>query len=207
MDPLDQALLACPVIAILRGLLPQNAVAVGEALVKAGIRIIEVPLNSPEPLESVRRLAQWAGPELIVGVGTVLTVEQVTQAKQAGAQIVLAPNADPAVIRQTKLLSMFSVPGVATPSEGFAALQAGADALKLFPAETIGPVGLKAWRSVFDKGVRLIPVGGVSAQNASDYLNAGAAGLGAGSSIFAPGDTPDVVFDKARRIVGACINR
>ena len=207
MDKLDQALHACPVIAILRGLLPQNAVAVGEALVKAGIRIIEVPLNSPEPLESVRRLAQWAGPELIVGVGTVLTVEQVKQTKQAGAQIVLAPNADPAVIRQTRLLSMFSVPGVATPSEGFAALQAGADALKLFPAETIGPVGLKAWRSVFDQGVRFLPVGGVSAQNARDYLNAGAAGLGAGSSIFAPGDTPEVVFDKAQRIVNACVSR
>ena len=207
MDKLEQALRACPVIAILRGLLPQNAVAVGEALVKAGIKIIEVPLNSPEPFESVRRLAQWAGPELIVGVGTVLTVQQVKQAQQAGAQIVLSPNADHAVIRQAKLLSMFSVPGVATPSEGFAALQAGADALKLFPAETIGPAGLKAWRSVFDKSVQLIPVGGVSAQNARDYLNAGAAGLGAGSSIFAPGDQPDVVFDKAQRIVSACISR
>ena len=207
MDKLDQALRACPVIAILRGLLPQNAVAVGEALVKAGIKIIEVPLNSPEPFESVRRLAQWAGPELIVGVGTVLTVQQVKQAQQAGAQIVLSPNADHAVIRQAKLLWMFSVPGVATPSEGFAALQAGADALKLFPAETIGPVGLKAWRSVFDKSVRFIPVGGVSAQNARDYLNAGAAGLGAGSSIFAPGDDPATVLEKAQRIVSACISR
>jgi 2-dehydro-3-deoxyphosphogalactonate aldolase len=204
---LDEALRACPVIAILRGLLPENARAIGEALVRAGIRIIEVPMNSPDPLGSVRELAALAAQDVLVGVGTVLSAEQVTQARQAGAQIVLSPNADPAVIRQTKLLSMISVPGVATPTEGFAALRAGADALKLFPAENIGPAGVKAWRSVFAQDVRLIPVGGVSAANAADYLLAGAAGVGAGSSIFAPGDAPDRVFEKAQGIVNACHGR
>lgn len=207
MDKLDQALHAGPVIAILRGLLPEDALAIGQALVQAGIRIIEVPLNSPEPFESVRRLAQWASEDLIIGVGTVLTVPQVNQAREAGAQIVLSPNADHAVIRQTKQLSMISIAGVATPTEGFAALQAGADGLKLFPAETIGPSGVKAWRSVFEASIRLIPVGAVSALNAREYLNAGASGLGAGSSIFAPGDTPDMVFDKAQRVISACNGR
>lgn len=204
MATLDEALRACPVIAILRGLLPQNAQAIGAELIRAGIRIIEVPMNSPDPLQSVRLLASFAGADVLIGVGTVLGVEQARQARQAGAQIVLSPNADHAVIRETKRLSMISVPGVATPSEGFAALAAGADALKLFPAENIGPVGLKAWRSVFGQEVRLIPVGGVSAGNALDYLLAGAVGMGAGSSIFSPGDLPAAVFQKARRIIDAC---
>jgi 2-dehydro-3-deoxyphosphogalactonate aldolase len=207
MTRLDDALRACPVIAILRGLQPENARVIGAELVRAGIRIIEVPMNSPDPLESVRQLAWFAAQDVLVGVGTVLSAEQVTLAGQAGAQIVLSPNADPAVIRQTRLLSMISVPGVATPTEGFAALQAGADALKLFPSENIGPAGVKAWRSVFGQEVRLIPVGGVSAANAPDYLRAGAAGVGAGSSIFAPGDAPAQVFEKAQRIVSACRDR
>ncbi len=176
-----------PLIAILRGITPEEVVQVGRALHDAGFRLIEVPLNSPRPLESIARLAEVLGGDCLVGAGTVLSVEQVRQVAAAGGRLVVAPNADGAVIREAKAASLFSAPGVATPTEAFSALAAGADALKLFPAEQFGPPVVKAWRAVLPVDCPLLPVGGITPAGMEAYVRAGAQGFGLGSALYRPG--------------------
>lgn len=194
---------ALPLIAILRGVMPDEAVAIGQALVDAGFRVIEVPLNSPQPLESVRRLAAAFGDRARIGAGTVLTAQQVHDVAAAGGTLIVSPNANPAVIRATKAAGLWSAPGVATPTEGFVALDAGADMLKLFPAEQIGPALVKAWRAVFPRDVPLVPVGGVTTVNMHEFVTAGADGFGLGSALYRPGMTPADVRTTAGAFVAA----
>ncbi|EIL97908.1 2-dehydro-3-deoxy-6-phosphogalactonate aldolase [Rhodanobacter thiooxydans] len=190
LDPL-------PLVAILRGLHPDEAADVGDALVGAGFRILEVPLNSPQPLESIRRLAARFGDERLVGAGTVLHPASVRDIADAGGRIVVMPHADVAVIRAAKQAGLYCVPGVATPTEAFAALAAGADALKLFPAEQASPAVLKAWLAVLPPGTAVLPVGGIAPDTMGPWLAAGAAGFGIGSSLYAPGRAADDVGARA----------
>jgi 2-dehydro-3-deoxyphosphogalactonate aldolase len=203
MISLDQALSAMPLIAILRGIKPAECEAVAGALVEVGFTIIEVPLNSPEPLVSVACLARAFGTRAIIGAGTVLAPEAVDQVAAAGGRLIVSPNMDEAVIRRTKALGLISAPGVATASEGFAALKAGADMLKLFPGEQVSPAILKALRAVFPKSTRMVPVGGVNAQTMAPYLAAGADGFGIGSSLYSPGSSVDEVRARAAALVHA----
>lgn len=188
-----ESLDALPLIAILRGLKPDEAVEVGEAIVAAGFRCLEVPLNSPEPLESIRRLRQALDGRALVGAGTVLNVAAAREVAQAGGQLIISPNTNVEVIAETKTLGLLSLPGFFTPSEAFAALDAGADALKLFPAEIAGPKGLKAVRAVLPAETRIYPVGGVDPDSMSAWRSAGASGFGIGSAVFKPGQTPEQV--------------
>ena len=197
----QDALKTLPLVAILRGLRPDEAVAVGEMLVEAGFRIVEVPLNSPDPFDSIKRLVQALGNRAIVGAGTVLNVADVETLHAVGGQICISPNANPDVIRRAKQLGMISFPAFFTPTEAFSAIAAGADAIKLFPAELAGTTGLKAMRAVLPKTVPVFPVGGVTPDNMKDFLDAGAAGFGIGSAVFKPGDTPEIVYKKARAFV------
>lgn len=189
------------VIAILRGVQPAEVLAVAEALLAGGITTIEVPLNSPRPFDSLARLARELGASVRVGAGTVLTAADVDRAADAGATLVLAPNADAAVVKRTVQRGLFSMPGVATPSEGFAALAAGAHGLKLFPGEMLGPPVMKAWRAVFAPGTAFYAVGGVGEHNLAAYRAAGAAGAGVGSSLYAPGIALPELTRRARAIV------
>ncbi|ASE38327.1 2-dehydro-3-deoxy-6-phosphogalactonate aldolase [Brevundimonas vesicularis] len=188
-----ESLDALPLIAILRGLKPEEAVEIGEAIVAAGFRCLEVPLNSPEPLESIRRLRQALDGRALVGAGTVLNVAAAREVAEAGGQLIISPNTNVEVIAETKTLSLLSLPGFFTPSEAFAALDAGADALKLFPAEVAGPKGLKAVRAVLPAETRIYPVGGVDPDSMSAWRSAGASGFGIGSAVFKPGQTPEQV--------------
>jgi 2-dehydro-3-deoxyphosphogalactonate aldolase len=176
-----------PLIAILRGVTPDEIVAVGRALYDAGFRVIEIPLNSPQPFESIRRLTAELGESCLIGAGTVLTEAQVAEVDAAGGRLIVSPNANLAVIRASKAAGLVSAPGVTTPSEGFAALDAGADSLKLFPAEQLGPAVVKAWRAVFPKERALLPVGGITPDNMGPYVAAGANGFGLGSALYKPG--------------------
>lgn len=194
---------ALPLIAILRGLRPDEAVAVGEVIVGAGFRCLEVPLNSPEPLESIRRLRRALDGRALVGAGTVLNVAAVEQVADAGGQLIISPNTNPEVIRATKARGLLSLPGFFTPSEAFAALDAGADALKLFPAEIATPLGLKAVRAVLPAATRVYAVGGVDAQSVARWVAAGASGFGLGSAIFKPGLAPEQVATNADAFVKA----
>lgn len=191
------------IVAILRGVTPPEAVSVAAALIDAGVTTIEVPLNSPDPLDSIRAMQDRFGDQAKIGAGTVLTVQQVRDVAATGAGLIVSPNCDPAVIAATKQAGLDSFPGVMTPTEAFAALAAGADALKLFPGELVGPVGLKAMGAVIPKTVPLYAVGGVSAQNMGEWLAAGATGFGIGSSIYKPGDSAETVAEKARALVAA----
>ncbi|MDR6180868.1 2-dehydro-3-deoxyphosphogalactonate aldolase [Pseudomonas sp. SORGH_AS 211] len=184
---LDTYLKDLPLIAILRGVTPDEIVAVGHALYDAGFRVIEIPLNSPQPFESIRRLTAELGESCLIGAGTVLTEAQVAEVDAAGGRLIVSPNANLAVIRASKAAGLVSAPGVATPSEGFAALDAGADSLKLFPAEQLGPAVVKAWRAVFPKALALLPVGGITPDNMGPYVAAGANGFGLGSALYKPG--------------------
>lgn len=184
---LDTYLKDLPLIAILRGVTPDEIVAVGRALHDAGFRVIEIPLNSPQPFESIRRLTTELGESCLIGAGTVLTEAQVAEVDAAGGRLIVSPNANLAVIRASKAAGLVSAPGVATPSEGFAALDAGADSLKLFPAEQLGPAVVKAWRAVFPKELALLPVGGITPDNMGPYVAAGANGFGLGSALYKPG--------------------
>jgi 2-dehydro-3-deoxyphosphogalactonate aldolase len=193
----ESARASLPLVAILRGLRPEEAVAMGAALAGAGWTLIEVPLNSPRPLESIAALAA-SQPQALVGAGTVLTVDEVRQVHAAGGQMVVSPNFNPEVVREAVRLGMLSLPGVITPSEAFAALAAGAHALKLFPAEMISPAVLKALRAVLPASVPLLPVGGISAHNMGPWRAAGASGFGIGSALYKPGDSVQTVQAQAR---------
>ncbi len=189
-----------PLIAILRGLTPAEAPAMGEALVSSGFAIIEVPLNSPEPLKSIAALTQQF-PQTLIGAGTVLNVQQVKEVHAAGGRLVVAPNFNPAVVAQALALNMVVLPGVATPTEAFAALEAGAHGLKLFPAEMITPATVKAMRAVLPKAAALMPVGGITPENMAVYRAAGATGFGLGSALYAPGRSAELVQEKAAAFV------
>jgi 2-dehydro-3-deoxyphosphogalactonate aldolase len=178
-----------PLIAILRGLTPAEALPIGLALAEAGLRIIEVPLNSPDPLRSIEMLARELGGSCLIGAGTVLSAAQVQQVADAGGRLIVMPHGDAAVIRSAKARGLACAPGIATPTEGFAALAAGADALKLFPAELLTPAVLKALRAVFPADTLFLPVGGITPQNLGAYVAAGASGFGLGSALYKPGMT------------------
>jgi 2-dehydro-3-deoxyphosphogalactonate aldolase len=186
-----------PLVAILRGLEPDEAVAIGEAICAAGFACLEVPLNSPNPLESIALLRNALGDRALVGAGTVLSVEAVEAVAKAGGQMIVSPNTDPSVIRATKAGGMLSLPGFCTPTEAFLALGAGADALKLFPAEMVGIAGMKAMMAVLPKATRLYAVGGIGLDNMAEWRAAGAAGFGIGSSLFKPGQDAQSTHRKA----------
>lgn len=192
-----------PIIAILRGIRPDEVVPAGRALIAAGIEIIEVPLNSPDPLESIRRLKIDLGQRGVIGAGTVMTRWQVGEVRTAGGEFIVMPHSDPEVVRAAKATRLPCAPGVATPTEGFAALAHGADALKLFPGEVITPAAVRAWRAVFPPSIMLLPVGGVTTENVGEYVAAGADGVGLGSALYRPGYTADEIGARAVDFVAA----
>lgn len=194
---------ALPLVAILRGLTPEDAVDVGEALLAAGFTCLEVPLNSPRPLVSIRLLREALGDRAVVGAGTVLTPGAVRDVVKARGQIIISPNADADVIRETIAVDALSMPGVFTATEAFAALKAGAQVLKLFPSEIAGPAGLKALRAVLPVDQRLYAVGGVTPDNLGAWHAAGASGFGIGGALFKPGMTASDVGERARAFVCA----
>jgi 2-dehydro-3-deoxyphosphogalactonate aldolase len=201
-DRFAQALHALPLVAILRGLPSTDAVAVGLALANQGWQLIEVPLNSPQPLVSIAALTA-ALPGALIGAGTVLTVQQVRDVHAAGGQLIVSPNFDADVVRTAVQLGMVSLPGVATVSEAFAALAAGASALKLFPAEMLAPPVVKAWRAVLAPETVLLPVGGITPEGMAPYRAAGANGFGLGSAIYKPGQDAAAVAAQARAFIAA----
>ena len=189
-------------IAILRGVRPDEALEVGDAAYGAGFRTIEVPLNSPQPLRSIERLAQRFG-DCLVGAGTVLDASQVRAVHSAGARLVVAPDLEPDVVRASLDLGMLVIPGVATPTEALRAIRLGATHLKLFPAEGIAPAVVRAWRSVLPESVALFPVGGITPERMGPYLEAGANGFGLGSALYRAGDAASAVGERALRFVAA----
>jgi 2-dehydro-3-deoxyphosphogalactonate aldolase len=191
----------CPLVAILRGIAPDEAELVGEALVDAGFRLIEVPLNSPQPLQSIARLAARFGNVATVGAGTVTAVTEVAAVRDAGGTLVVSPHADERVIAATAAAGMVSLPGFFTPTEAFAALRAGAHALKLFPAEAASPSVLSAQRAVLPADVPILPVGGIVPERLASWLTAGADGFGLGSALYRPGFKPAEVSERAHRFV------
>ncbi len=197
---LNQALAQLPLIAILRGLTPTEAPAIGQALVDSGFAIIEVPLNSPEPLHSIATLSRLF-PNTLIGAGTVLNAQQVKDVHAAGGRLVVAPNFNPGVVAKALALNMVVLPGVATPTEAFAALGAGAHGLKLFPAEMISPATVKALRAVLPPEAALMPVGGITPDNMAAYRQAGASGFGLGSALYAPGRSAEQVRAAAQNFV------
>jgi len=203
MPSFDAAMDAMPLAAILRGVAPEEAAAVAGDLVEAGFAIIEVPLNSPRPLDSIAAIAWRHGDRALVGTGTVRTPEEVRAVRAAAGRLVVMPHGDPAVIAAAKSQAMAVVPGVATPTEAFAALDRGADALTLFPAESLPPAAVKAMRAVLPPATRLLPVGGISVESMAGYWRAGAAGFGIGSTLYAPEKPQDSVAADARRFAEA----
>jgi len=190
-------------VAILRGLDPAEAQAVGECLYGSGFRSLEVPLNSPQPLKSIEILRRTLPADAVVGAGTVLTVDQVRACHTAGAQIIVSPNTNVAVIAETVALGMESFPGAATPSNAFDAIEAGATNVKIFPAEQVGLAGFKAWTAVLPKDIRLIPVGGITEENMQQWVEAGATGFGIGSSLYKAGRSLKDLKTRADKIVHA----
>jgi len=200
---LKQALAKNGLIAILRGLRPQEAQAIGKVLYDAGFRTLEVPLNSPQPYDSIRLLRDSLPADCLVGAGTVLTTEQVQQVKAAGGQVIVMPHSDANVLRAAKAAGVYLSPGVATPTEAFAALAEGAHVLKMFPAEQMGPAVVKAWLAVLPAGTLLIPVGGITPDNMQVFMDAGGSGFGLGSGLFKPGMSPQDVSVRAKAYVHA----
>lgn len=192
-----------PLVAILRGITPAEVEAVAGALVAAGFRTIEVPMNSPRPVDSIRILAETLPADVLVGAGTVTDPADIAPIAAAGGRLIVMPHSDPAVIRTAKAAGLLCAPGVATPTEGFAALAAGADALKLFPAELLGPGVLRAWRSVFPPATAFIPVGGITPESLAPFTAAGAAGFGLGSALYRSGMTAGAVARNAHSFVAA----
>jgi 2-dehydro-3-deoxyphosphogalactonate aldolase len=192
-----------PLIAILRGLTPEEALDIGQALYQAGFRSLEVPLNRPGAIECIAALVAALPADALIGGGTMLTVEHVDAVHAAGGRLMVSPNCDPAVIRRAVELGMLASPGVATPTEAFAALAAGAHALKLVPAESLGHGGLKALKSVVPAGTDLWPVGGITPESIGPWVKAGATGFGIGSQLFAPGATAAQVYERASAYVQA----
>ncbi|RYD59988.1 MAG: 2-dehydro-3-deoxy-6-phosphogalactonate aldolase [Sphingomonadales bacterium] len=193
----------CPLVAILRGVTPDEILPIGEALIEAGFTLIEVPLNSPDPIESISRLAKAAQGRAMVGAGTVLSEAQVAAVAGAGGTLIISPNANVKVIAATAARGMVSLPGVATPTEAFAAIDAGATALKLFPAEASSPLVLKAMRAVLPKTLHVLPVGGIAPDNMQPWRDAGATGFGLGSALYKQGMGAAEVGERARAFVAA----
>lgn len=194
---------ACPLVAILRSVKPDEVVAIGDALLGAGFKIIEVPLNSPEPLESIRLLSGKFGDNALIGAGTVLDPASIQGIAEAGGRLIVMPHAGGGVVRAAKSRGLLAVPGFATATEAFAMLDAGADGLKLFPAEASGPPVLKAMRAVLPKGVPVLPVGGISPDKMAGYFAAGANGFGLGSALYKPGMSAAEVGANAREFIKA----
>ena len=202
-DILRDSLQQLPLIAILRGMKPEEAPWVMATLVAAGFRILEVPLNSPRRFESLAYLVRHAPPGGLIGAGTVLTEAEVDEVAATGAKLMIAPNCAPPVIAAAKARGLIALPGVATPTEAFAALQAGADGLKMFPGELLPPAAVKAWRAVLPKGTLLVPTGGVTPDNVAAYRAAGADGFGIGSALYRPGMARDDLAQRAAAFVAA----
>lgn len=192
-----------PLVAILRGVQPAEVESICSALERADISIVEVPLNSPRPLESISILSRSFGDRMLIGAGTLTTPSQVEEVAAAGGRLIVTPHADTAIVRAAKRAGLFACPGFFNPTEAFALLDAGADALKLFPAEVLGPPMLKALRSVLPPSAMVIPVGGVDASQIAPWMAAGALGLGVGSSIYKAGDDATVVEAKAMALAAA----
>jgi 2-dehydro-3-deoxyphosphogalactonate aldolase len=203
MNAFDTAFEHLPLVAILRGLRPEEAEEIGAALYAAGFRLIEVPLNSPDPFDSIARLARTLPADAVLGAGTVLETADVARVRDAGGQLIVMPHADVDVIRTAKAAGMYCVPGVATPTEAFAARKAGADALKLFPAELITPSIVRAMRAVLPASLRLLPVGGITPHNMGEFRAAGVAGFGLGSALYKPGMDAATVAANAKAFVDA----
>ena len=193
----------CPLVAILRGVQPAEAESICSALERAGICIVEVPLNSPRPLESISILARNFGSRMLIGAGTLTAPSQVREVADVGGRLIVTPHADTAIVRAAKQAGLFAAPGFFNPTEAFALLEAGADALKLFPAEVLGPPMLKALRAVLPQSAIMVPVGGVDATQVAPWMAAGALGLGVGSSIYKPGDDAPAVERKAQALMAA----
>ena len=200
---LAQLLAACPLVAILRGIRPDEAEPVGDALAAAGLRVVEVPLNSPDPFDSIARLARRFGGTMLVGAGTVMRAADVDRVEGAGGRLIVTPHADPAIVRAAKARGLLAVPGFFTPAEAFSLLDAGADALELFPAEGGSPAMLRALRAVLPTGTMMLPVGGIDATNLAAWRKAGAAGFGIGSALYKPGDDAATVAAKAGALIKA----
>jgi 2-dehydro-3-deoxyphosphogalactonate aldolase len=198
---LSRLLARCPLVAILRGVRPDEVVSVTRALEARGFAIVEVPLNSPDPLASIAALARDFGDRMLIGAGTVMTERQVADIAAAGGKLIVTPHADAVVVRAAKAHGLLAVPGFFTPAEAFSMLGAGADALKLFPAEGANPAMLRAMRAVLPPGTLVLPVGGIDASNMAAWRAAGAAGFGIGSAVYKPGDTPETVSAKALELV------
>ncbi|MGB0922163.1 MAG: 2-dehydro-3-deoxy-6-phosphogalactonate aldolase [Alphaproteobacteria bacterium] len=200
MIELDEALAENPIIAILRGIKPVEAADVATALVEAGIKVIEVPLNSPDPLKSIANMVAAVGDSAVIGAGTVLSPTQVDEVAEAGGRIIVSPNTNAAVIARALEKSLEPLPGIMTPTEAFRAIAAGATRLKLFPADTLGPAHLKALKAVLPTNVQVFAVGGVNAGNTADWMAAGAAGVALGSNLYAPGDDGAAVSQKVKAL-------
>jgi 2-dehydro-3-deoxyphosphogalactonate aldolase len=203
MNTLASCLNELPLIAILRGIKPDEAVPIGQALFNAGFRIIEVPLNSPDPMVSIANLSEAFGDRALIGAGTVLNTDAVDQVADAHGRLIVMPHNDGAVIAHAKARNLYCLPGVATPTEAFAALAQGADGLKMFPGETLPPTAVKAWRAVLPKDLGLFPVGGISPEKMAAYCTAGATGFGLGSALYKPGMTAMEVGENAQAFVTA----
>ncbi|MDE0944758.1 MAG: 2-dehydro-3-deoxy-6-phosphogalactonate aldolase [Alphaproteobacteria bacterium] len=203
MNTLASCLNELPLIAILRGIKPDEAVPIGQALFNAGFRIIEVPLNSPDPMVSIANLSEAFGDRALIGAGTVLNTDAVDQVADAHGRLIVMPHSDGAVIAHAKARNLYCLPGVATPTEAFAALAQGADGLKMFPGETLPPTAVKAWRAVLPKDLGLFPVGGISPEKMAAYCTAGATGFGLGSALYKPGMTAMEVGENAQAFVTA----
>jgi len=203
-NPVAPYLAPLPLVAVLRGITRDEIPAIGDVLVEAGFRMLEVPLNSPRPFDSIAELARRWGDSCLVGAGTVVDEADTTRVRDAGGRLVVMPHSDAAVIRAAKALGLACLPGVATPTEAFAALRAGADGLKMFPAEALPPGVLKAWRAVLPKATLLFPVGGIGPDSLAAYWAAGASGFGTGSGLYRPGSSATAVAAAANALAAAC---